>query len=1145
MKKILFFIYSTVIIASLSNNYCFGQASCSASLEYVDFNTSPGGDICVNYASTFRLDLSANYIYNCDEYGSCYESGTYNDITIKRPDGSVAFVITEPLITILSSNTGYYILPVGFFNVVGNWTFSFVQANLCNGWYSTNIITLKVVGVYSNSIGSDEIICNVGGTPQNITNLSLTSNSTYTNKWQNKAVSGSWTEISGANLASYQSSYINQTTIYRRIVTTDELGCVSSPSNEVSKYVYSAFVPGVIGSNQDVCYSVSPATIIETTAPSGGSSFPNYSYQWYLSTDNTKWNPISGATSKTYQPSFSVGLQYFKRKTIDVSCGEAFSNTLQVHGYPDLDSGSIGSNQLICYGDTPSVITVTTIETGGIGANSYQWYNSPDGSTWSVAAGASTGQNFQPGVLTSKTYYRKAIINSCRTAYTNTVTIDVRPVLSIGSIGSDQTICYGVAPSLVATLVNPSGASNSFTYSWESSLNNSTWNVIPEANLVSYQPPALNQTTYFRKQIIDANCPSAYTNTVTVTVRPVFSIGSIGLNQNICNGTTPIMLLNVSNPSGGQGSYSYIWEYSLNATDWSIITGATDPTLQPGSLTVTTYYRRKVTDASCGNGYNNTVTVTVKPVFSLGTIGSNQTNCINTTPSLISSTASPSGGQGGYSYFWESSLNGTDFNAISGAFAETYQPGSLSQTTYYRRNVTDASCGNGYTNTVKITVRSDFFYGTIGSNQTIFYSAAPYLISPSVPSSGGSGSYIYQWQKSENGIDWFIIPGATLSEYQPGSLTATTNYRILVTDASCSSSSGYTNTVTITVTYQLLPGSIAADQTICFRTPPGAIIGSSPSGGSGQFSFQWMKSLNNTDWSNIDGEVGSFLQPGSLTEDTYFRREVTSGNSTSFSNSVKITVYQPLVTPVTDAESLYCKGSSFQLSVVNPTYISYKWYDNSLVYLQDGTKMNVVNLTSDKKYYLKALNSEGCFSDPAEISLNVDNVHAGFIHDISTVTLGNAVKFTSTSINASSFAWNFFEGDIIYEENPVHYYNSLDGENSKKFDVKLNVISPGGCLDSLLLSDVITVFNDITGIKPNTDVPFSYYPNPVSEKLYLTSSESIRIIKVFTINGNLIESLTFNEESVSIDFSQVKSGIYFLEVNGAQETMKNIKIIKQ
>ena len=1144
MKKFLFFIYYAVIIASLSNNYCFGQASCSASLEYVDFNTSPGGDICVNYASTFRLDLSANYLYNCDEY-YCYESGSYNDITIKRPDGSTAFVITESIISIINQNSGYYILPAGFFNVVGNWTFSFRQANLCTGWYGTNTITLKVVGVSSNSIGSDEVICNVGGTPQNITNLSLASNSTYTSRWQSKTGSGSWTDISGANLVSYQSPYINQSTIYRRIVTTDELGCVSSPSNEVSKYVYPSLTSGTIGNNQYVCYSITPATIIETTAPIGGSSYPNYSYQWYISTDNTNWNPISGATSKTYQPSFSVGMRYFKRKTIDVSCGEAFSNAVQVHGYPDLDSGIIGSNQLICYGDTPSMITVTTIETGGIGANSYQWYSSPDGSTWSVAAGASTGQNYQPGNLTSKTYYRKAIINSCRTAYTNTVTIDVRSFLSNGSIGSDQTICYGVAPSLVATLVNPSGASNSFTYSWESSPNNSTWNVITGANLVSYQPPALNQTTYFRKQIIDANCPSAYTNTVTVTVLPIFSIGSIGLNQNICNGTTPVMLSNVTSPSGGQGPYSYIWEYSLNATDWSIITGATDPTLQPGNLTITTYYRRRVTDVSCGSGYNNTVTVTVKPVFSLGTIGSNQTICINTTPSLISSTVSPSGGQGGYSYFWESSLNGTDFNAISGAFTETYQPGSLSQTTYYRRNVRDASCGNGYTNTVKITVRSDFFYGTIGSNQTIFYSGTPYLISSNVPASGGSGSYLYQWQKSENSTDWFIIPGATVSEYQPGSLTATTKYRILVTDASCSSSSGYTNIVTITVTYQLLPGSITADQTICFRTPPGAIIGSSPSGGSGQFSFQWMKSLNNTDWSNIEGEVGSFLQPGALTEDTYFRRKVTSGNSTSFSNSVKITVYQPLIIPVTDAKSFYCKGSSIQLSVVNPVYISYKWYDSSQTYLQDGTKMNVSNLTSDKKYYLKALNSQGCFSDPAEISLNVDNVHAGFTHDISTVALGNAVKFTSTSINAKSFSWNFFEGDIIYEENPVHYYNTLGGTNSKKFDVKLNVISPGGCLDSLLLSDVITVYNDITGIETSKNVMFSYYPNPVTEKLYLSSSERIRTIKVFTINGNLIESFTLNEESVSIDFSQLKSGIYFLEVNGAQETKKNIKIIKQ
>lgn len=1143
MKRFLPFFYSTIIIVILSNNYSLGQ-SCSGSTQFINLPDYPISKWCVNSSSTFYLDIKPTYWDQWDEFGWHDEGSSYQPITIKRPDGSIALVITEAMITVIDLHNGYYILPSGFFNVVGSWVISFYSWDACSSWSNTFNLPVKVVGVTSNSIGSDEVICNVGGTPQNITNVSIGSNSSYTNQWQNKTGAGSWTDISGATGISYQPPYINQITAYRRVVNTTDIGC-SDISNPVTKYVYPALTSGVVGSSQDVCYNVTPGVIVETTAPTGGSSSPNYGYQWYSSPDNASWSPITGATGRNYQPSFILGYRYYKRLTIDASCGQAYTNSVQIHGNNDLTPGSIGSSQLICYGATPSAITVTAIETGGIGTNSYQWYSSPDASSWSVAPGSSTTQNYQPPALTSKTYFRKAIINSCATVYTTPVAIDVRTNLSSGSIGNDQAICYNDTPAIIATLSNPSGASNSYTYAWESSLDNSNWNTIPGANLVSYQPGALPQKTYLRKRVIDANCNSLYTNTVTVTVRPAFSIGSIGSSQTICNGVTPAILTNSAAPSGGQGTYSYVWESSLNNTDWSIITGATGVSYQPPALTVTTYYRRKVTDASCGNGYNNTVMITVKPVFSYGTIGANQTICINTIPSLISSTASPSGGQGGYSYFWESSLNGTDFNAISGATGETYQPGSLSQSTYYRRNVTDAFCGNGYTNTVKITVRADFFYGTIGSNQTIFFSAVPYLISSSVPASGGSGSYIYRWQKSENGTDWLNIPGATLGEYQPGSLAVTTKYRILVTDASCSSSWGYTNVVTITVTNQLVPGSIAVDQTICFRTSPKAILGSDPSGGTGQFSFKWMKSLNGTDWTYIEGEVGSFLQPGALTADTYFRREGTSGSNSSFSNSVKITVYQALTIPVTDAKSIYCKGSSFPLSVVDPTYISYKWYDNSLVYLQDGTKINVANLTSDKKYYLKALNSEGCLSDPAEISLNVDKVHAGFTQDISTVTLGNAVKFTSTSINAARFAWNFFEGDIIYEENPVHYYNSLDGANSKKLDVKLDVISPGGCLDSLLLIDAVTVSNDITGIETSKNESFSYYPNPVTEKLYLTSSERIRTIRVFTINGNLIEYLTLGGESVSIDFSQLKSGIYFLEVNGAQGTKKNIKIIKK
>ena len=195
-----------------------------------------------------------------------------------------------------------------------------------------------------------------------------------------------------------------------------------------------------------------------------------------------------------------LGTLILKEKLLMRAVEKHIQISIQIHGYNDLAPGTIGSDQLICYGATPSIISVTGVETGGIGSNTYQWYSSPDNSSWSAASGSSTGQNYQPPALTSKTYYRKAIINSCKTLYTNTITIDVRTNLTSGSIGNDQTICYNDTPAIIATLENPSGASNSFTYAWESSLNNSTWNPIPGANLVSYQPPALPQTTYFKKK---------------------------------------------------------------------------------------------------------------------------------------------------------------------------------------------------------------------------------------------------------------------------------------------------------------------------------------------------------------------------------------------------------------------------------------------------------------------------------------------------------------------------------------------------------------------------------------------------------------------------------------------------------------------
>jgi hypothetical protein len=89
------------------------------------------------------------------------------------------------------------------------------------------------------------------------------------------------------------------------------------------------------------------------------------------------------------------------------------------------------------------------------------------------------------------------------------------------------------------------------------------------------------------------------------------------------------------------------------------------------------------------------------------------------------------------------------------------------------------------------------------------------------------------------------------------------------------------------------------------------------------------------------------------------------------------------------------------------------------------------------------------------------------------------------------------------------------------------------------------LLNRATGIEKNKEVTFSYYPNPVSEKLSLTSNGRIETVKIFNISGKMIESLNFDSEAVTIDFSSLKSDIYILEINGFRDSKKNIKIIKK
>jgi len=89
-------------------------------------------------------------------------------------------------------------------------------------------------------------------------------------------------------------------------------------------------------------------------------------------------------------------------------------------------------------------------------------------------------------------------------------------------------------------------------------------------------------------------------------------------------------------------------------------------------------------------------------------------NCGPYNPSALGSTALPSGGSGDLEYLWLSSTTGCPTSltqAISGADNATYNPGMITETTYYVRCSRRAGCStwnNGESNCVTLTVAPDY-----------------------------------------------------------------------------------------------------------------------------------------------------------------------------------------------------------------------------------------------------------------------------------------------------------------------------------------------------------------------------------------------------------------------------------------------------
>ena len=72
----------------------------------------------------------------------------------------------------------------------------------------------------------------------------------------------------------------------------------------------------------------------------------------------------------------------------------------------------------------------------------------------------------------------------------------------------------------------------------------------------------------------------------------------------------------------------------------------------------------------------------------------------------------------------------------------------------------------------------------------------------------------------------------------------------------------------------------------------------------------------------------------------------------------------------------------------------------------------------------------------------------------------------------------------------------------------------------------------------------SSYPNPVENLLHLNSKEVIDSVAVYTVTGQKVLDVTFNENQTEIDFSNLASGVYLVKV-ASKGQIENLKVVKQ
>lgn len=133
-------------------------------------------------------------------------------------------------------------------------------------------------------------------------------------------------------------------------------------------------------------------------------------------------------------------------------------------------------------------------------------------------------------------------------------------------------------------------------------------------------------------------------------------------------------------------------------------------------------------------------------------------------------------------------------------------------------------------------------------------------------------------------------------------------------------------------------------------------------------------------------------------------------------------------------------------------------------------------------------------------------------------------------------------------------WENLHGLNSTNAtDGKLTSIDGKYTNVEVYLNEIVKIVTDaqyfdiFSGVDSyENEIAFTMYPNPLRNgNLNIKSSENIKIIDFFTLNGTKISQKSFNENNISIAFNEFDSGVYLVKVKLESGRIISRKLTKE